>query len=77
MVRNIRQRSVEVRQRLPPDSYLRRQAAALSKQAKAIDLEYRQLITLPQAEQAARSASIGQRLEKLERAMADARKPSC
>lgn len=71
MVRNIRERSVKVRQGLPPDSPLRQQAAALSRQAKAIDQEYRQLITLPQAEQAASEAGIRQRLEKLEQAMAD------
>ncbi|MBR8839109.1 MAG: hypothetical protein DSM106950_35200 [Stigonema ocellatum SAG 48.90 = DSM 106950] len=71
MVRNIRERSVKVRQGLPPDSRLRQQAAALSGEAKAIDQEYRQLITLPQAEQTAGEAGIRQRLEKLERAMAD------
>lgn len=68
---NIRERSVKVREGLPPDSPLRQQATALSGEAKAINQEYRQLITLPQAEQAAGEASIRQRLEKLERAMAD------
>jgi hypothetical protein len=70
-VHNIRERSVKIREQFPPHSPLRPSAAAISKRAKAIYQEYRQLLNLSSSEQAVGEAGIRQKLEQLELAMAD------
>lgn len=70
-VRSIRERTAKIRRGLPLDSPLRTSAAAISKRAKEIEQEYRQLLNLSDSEQAAGEANINQKLGQLQGAMAD------
>lgn len=70
-VRNIRERSVKIRETLSRDSPLRLSAAAISRRAKAIDKEYRQLLNFSSSDQAVGEAGIRQKLEQLEQATVD------
>ena len=70
-VRNIRERSVKIRRKLPLNSPLRSSAAVISQRAKEIKQEYRQLLNLSDLDQAVGKASISQKLEQIQGAMAD------
>jgi hypothetical protein len=68
---NIRKRSVKIRKELLVDNPLRSSAAAISKRAKEIEQEYRQLLNLSYSEQVVGEAVISQKLEQLDQAIAD------
>ncbi|BAZ10595.1 hypothetical protein NIES4071_24180 [Calothrix sp. NIES-4071] len=70
-IRNIREQSVKIRRVLPLNSHLRSSAAAISKRAKELEQQYRQLLNLSYPEQAVGEVGIRQKLEKLELAIAD------